>query len=371
MDENEYTSVPFKLFFENAGLAAILLMDKEGNIFNQSKGIEIAYGYTKSDLYGKNFSLLFTPEDRMKKRPEIELTTVLQKGSMSDNNYVVHKDGTYIWSNGETVRMMEGDGIKFLVKIIYDINHQKLLEKFLLNANMELSNKCEELMKVNNDLDTFVYTASHDLKAPINNIEALVTMVNEGLSEECRKNVKEIMEMIQVSINKFQSVILDLAKIGKSKAEDNKTEKIYFTEILDDVKSTLSEEIRSSGAVITEDFAVPETSEYSRTTLRSIFHNLISNSIKYRSPERNPEIMIASKGSENNILLLVSDNGIGIKEADKEKIFGIYERGHDHVEGSGLGLSIVKRIIDNRGGKIELESQEGKGSVFKIYLMAN
>jgi PAS domain S-box-containing protein len=359
----------FKQFFKNANLAAIVLLNKEGTILASNRGVEVAYGYTRDDLQGKNFSLMFTLEDKLKNRPEIELATVLEKGAMSDINYVVHKDSSYIWSNGETVFTKNESGEIVLVKVLYDINHQKKLETFLMNANVELSNKNEELIKVNNDLDTFVYTASHDLKAPINNIEALINIVHEGLTEECKSNVQESIEMIRHSIEKFQSVISDLGHIGKSNSGTSAGAKeIYFSEVLEDIKITLREQIKEAQAGFLEKFETAAISNYPIHNLRSILHNLVSNAIKYRDPERKPMIDISTKREAEYVLLRVEDNGLGIKENDRHKVFGMYERAHDHVAGTGVGLSIVKRLVSNSGGKIMLESEEGKGSVFKIYL---
>lgn len=108
--------------------------------------------------------------------------------------------------------------------------------------------------------------------------------------------------------------------------------------------------------------------KFSAKNLRSILYNLLSNSIKYASPERPPEVLIKTAKLDGYQVLIVKDNGLGIQNKNREKIFSMFKRCHDHVEGTGIGLYMVKRIVDNAGGKIEIESDMEKGSAFKIFL---
>ena len=97
-------------------------------------------------------------------------------------------------------------------------------------------------------------------------------------------------------------------------------------------------------------------------------YNMVSNALKYRSPLRRPIVILETETlSDEYIVLRIKDNGLGIKDEDKERLFSMYHRLHDHVEGTGVGMAIVKRIVDNNGGKIEVESEVGKGSEFKVY----
>jgi signal transduction histidine kinase len=118
--------------------------------------------------------------------------------------------------------------------------------------------------------------------------------------------------------------------------------------------------------VITEDFSV-ETISYARKNLRSIFYNLITNAIKYRDRIRPVKIHVKTVKKENQILLTIEDNGLGLSKDQQAKLFTMFKRLHSHVDGSGIGLYIIKRVIENNGGKIEVDSKEGIGSKFKIY----
>jgi signal transduction histidine kinase len=132
----------------------------------------------------------------------------------------------------------------------------------------------------------------------------------------------------------------------------------------------MKEEIAHCSGQIRLDLSIDKIN-FSRKNLRSIVYNLINNAIKYRAPDRNPEVFIKTEKADGNFIVLrVLDNGLGISSENISKIFNMFKRLHDHVEGSGIGLYIVKRIIDNSGGRIIVNSEVGKGSEFSVYLKA-
>jgi signal transduction histidine kinase len=108
--------------------------------------------------------------------------------------------------------------------------------------------------------------------------------------------------------------------------------------------------------------------KYGIKNIKSILYNLITNAIKFRSPERNPVIKISTRETKEGVLLIVEDNGLGLTPEEKNKLFIMFKRLHDHVEGTGVGLYIVKRIVESTGGKIEVESEKGKSTTFKVLL---
>jgi two-component system, sensor histidine kinase and response regulator len=240
----------------------------------------------------------------------------------------------------------------------------------LLKKNIELESMNSELKKVNNDLDNFVYTASHDLKAPVSNIEGLMNALKDCISdpESHDEDVMVLVEMINKSVNRFKVTIQDLTEITKiQKNLDEEIDIVNIPEVLDDVKLSIQELIITSTADIKTDFKACEEIRFSKKNFKSIVYNLLSNAIKYRDPQRKPKIFIKTEIEGNYVLLSVKDNGLGMELKKDTKIFSMFKRLHDHVEGSGIGLYIVKRIVSNAGGKIEVESTVGKGSVFKIY----
>ena len=237
-------------------------------------------------------------------------------------------------------------------------------------SNEELSNKNEMLVKTNNDLDNFIYTASHDLKAPISNIEGLIGTLKDAISNNASADIASVLSMFNESVRRFKATILDLTDISKVQREaGNEVEEINFTEVIEDVKLSIFDMISTTKAHIVTDTSACNSFRFSKKNFNSIVYNLISNAIKYRNPKRNPEIVITTEKAGNYILFKVQDNGLGIAQKNLPQVFTMFKRFHDHVEGTGVGLYIVKRIVDNAGGKIEVESEVGKGTTFKVYFI--
>jgi signal transduction histidine kinase len=236
----------------------------------------------------------------------------------------------------------------------------------LLKKNLELESKNLELKKTNNDLDNFVYTASHDLKGPIANLEGLIAILNSKIKPDPISEESKLFDLIRISIAKFNTTIKDLTEITKVQKDlEADLETVSFQEVADDIKSDIRKLITDAKATFKEEFLVPEII-YARKNLRSILYNLITNGIKYRSPERSPFIQIHTYLENEYIILCVQDNGLGLSANQQSKLFNMFKRLHTHVEGSGIGLYIIKRIIENGGGKIEVESKLGQGTTFKI-----
>lgn len=250
-------------------------------------------------------------------------------------------------------------------------NEGKIVRWFGTNTDVsEVENKNKELLKINADLDNFIYTASHDLKAPVANIEGLLSSLVDVLTDDNKnkQEFKQILEMIERSIRKFKNTILDLTEISKvQKLEQEDISQIDCLELIEDVKFTILDQIKESGAAINLNIEDCNFIQFSRKHFQSIVYNLLSNAIKYRSPERPLRVDIGLKKENDFVILSVRDNGLGISSSNQTKVFSMFKRFHDHVEGTGIGLYIVKRIVDNAGGKVEVDSEENTGTTFRIY----
>ncbi|MBF8965651.1 hybrid sensor histidine kinase/response regulator [Pontibacter sp. FD36] len=258
----------------------------------------------------------------------------------------------------------------YLQKKEVELAHKRTQE---INRELEerVKARTAELTRVNKDLDNFVYTASHDLKAPINNIEGLAVALKEILEspEPDHNELNIIMAMIQDAISRFKHTLMDLTEVAKLQHQDETAiESVRFEELLEDVTLNIQELITKYDAEIRTDFSEAPEMVFSRKNLRSIVYNLVSNAIKYSSPERKPLIEVSTYREGTYTVFRVKDNGLGLKPEDRDKVFDMFKRLHAHVEGTGVGLAIVKRIVENCDGKIECDSQQGKGSEFRVYL---
>ncbi len=237
------------------------------------------------------------------------------------------------------------------------------------NDITELKKSQCKLSRINADHNTFIYAVSHDLKGPLNNLKALTALLGES-DEPQSAEEKEVLGLMEKSINILSEIINELSDITKIEHEMDALEKVNIKELFEEVKFSVKEKIAKTNATFHLELKVPEI-PFSKKNLRGILSNLLSNAIKYSSPDRDPIVTIRTEESIDFIILSFQDNGLGIPENKLQKIFLRFNRAHNHVEGSGVGLYLVKKLITNAGGDIHVESELGKGSVFKIYFKKN
>lgn len=217
------------------------------------------------------------------------------------------------------------------------------------------------------DHETLLDTISHDIKNPLTGLLLTIDILNNGIAGN-RKEFTSLLKIAKNAVKKIQSVINELTEARKDEHKYKSVDELLnFENILEDVRLTLLDNIKESHATIRSELNVSEIS-FSRRKLRSIIYNLINNAIKFKSPERKPEIFITTTRQKHFIILSVKDNGIGIDDTRQKEIFSKYYRIDNSIEGSGIGLHLVKELVTNAGGKILIESQLNKGTEFKIYL---
>jgi Signal transduction histidine kinase len=254
-----------------------------------------------------------------------------------------------------------------LLVVARDITEYTLLQE-------ELKTRNKELLKTNNDLDNFIYTASHDLRSPITNIEGLLHTLKVTLKSDQVEKLQEadaILGMIDKTINKFKRTILDLTEISKvQRTNEEDIHQINCSEIIEDVLFSIQDKVTESSAVIRIDTDACNHLIFSTKNFKSIVYNLLSNAIKYRHPDKTLEITVHTEKMNDTILLSIQDNGLGISPTHLPKLFSMFKRFHTHVEGTGIGLYIIKRIIDNAGGEITVESELNKGTTFNVFFKA-
>ncbi len=269
-------------------------------------------------------------------------------------------DGEYRWHICRATPILnEQAEIGIWIGMCSDSHENKLREYELQKKNKELTIK-------NSELDSFIYTASHDLKAPIINMESLTSALKD---ESCDES-EEFLPLMEKSIDKLKDTIKDLTEVANSQKEDdsrNSFREISLRKLIDEMKANFSNLIIQSGAEINTEI-YPDIIIFSYKDLKTILYNLFSNAIKFRSPDRPLKINISLSIEDNRIVISMKDNGSGFHMDRKEKIFQMFKRDNSISEGSGVGLYIVKRIVDIRGGQIKVESEFGKGSEFKICL---
>ena len=365
-----------------AGNMATFTFDLLTNQTIRSANHDRLFGY-ESELMEWNMEALLKhmfPEDHTKVLEQFEES--IKTGKLFLSPRILRKDGELRWLEAHG-KVFYG-GLKQPVRIagvVTDVTERKFAEQMLQNLtkelaaantsiqarNEELATTNDQLTRTNADLDNFVYTASHDLRSPINSMEGLLIVLEDQLGHKLEEQDHVLIRHMTSSMAKLNQTIQDLSEIVKvQKDTDLPLEAVSVQEVLADVLGDLEERVIDLSAEIN---CVLEVAllDYPKKYLRSILYNLLSNALNYRHPERTPRILVRTDKQDQHVRLSVTDNGLGLNNRQLKKLFGMFQRMHPHTEGSGIGLYTIKRVIENYGGRITVESREGTGTTFYVY----
>ena len=226
----------------------------------------------------------------------------------------------------------------------------------------------EELRKSNKELDRFVYSVSHDLRAPLSSMLGVVGLCEMG---EMDPFIEKNVSLLKSSIKKLDGFIIDILDYSRNSRLEVDTQEVHFADLLTDVCNNLkfmcTEDQRKVEVRTKIENGVAFHSDRSRLSI--ILNNLISNSIRYQNPqEADPFVEVSVAITASSADIRITDNGIGIESKNHEKVFSMFYRVSTQSVGSGLGLYIVKETVEKLNGVIKLESEPGKGTVFNIHL---
>ncbi|MEZ4777126.1 MAG: ATP-binding protein [Bacteroidia bacterium] len=254
--------------------------------------------------------------------------------------------------------------ISLLALVLFSRNRIQARANALLNA------KNFELARTNKELEQFAYVASHDLKEPLRMIASYTGLLKRRYSHLFDKDAHEYMGFVAEGVSRMDTLLKDLMIYACIDDGDQHFELSDVEQIVHSSINLLRPTIEETGAQIEVSW-LPRI-HANASQLSQLFLNMISNALKYKSSDP-PKIRIESKETEKEVVFSVADNGIGIEEAYKEKIFSIFQRLHqrEQYEGTGIGLAICKKITENHGGRIWVESQPGKGSTFFVAIPRN
>ena len=375
---------------------AIIVGKFDGGIESWNQGAEKLYGYSKSEAVGHSIhDLLSTTFPIPWSRIEIELknggiwegelqhyTKFGQKVIVSSRIQVVKRDdGTEVLL--ETNRdITERKGMEVHNKNL--LEEERQLSEELIATNEELQSTTEELrtsneeliysqnslrdiinkLKISNkELEQFAYVASHDLQEPLRMVSSFTQLLERRYKNQLDEDADDYIGFVVEGAQRMKNLIDDLLAFSRLNTEIREFEIILMEVVLDDVLTNLKASIMENNAQITHD-TLP-TINGDSLQINQLLQNLIANAIKFHG-ENPPQIHISAQEFEKECLFHVSDNGIGIDPKHQEQIFNIFKRLHTRIEydGTGIGLSICKRIVERHGGRIWVESEPGKGSTF-------
>lgn len=239
-------------------------------------------------------------------------------------------------------------------------NAKQIVQDGIIQAKLS-----DELTFQNQQLNDFANQASHNLRSSAANMSSLIDIIEDKSSMDDYRMVFELLKKISNNLNQSLNELIEILRIKKNRTIDK--ESINFNDIYVRVSETLQGDILKANARIEVDFSKAAHVMFSKIYLESIMQNLISNAIKYRSPDRDPVLQVYSEDQNGYILLHVKDNGLGIDLARHgHKIFGMYQMFHKHPEAKGIGLFITKSQVENLGGKITVSSDGHSGTAFNV-----
>ncbi|WP_410509125.1 PAS domain S-box protein [Methanosarcina hadiensis] len=344
-----------------ASLDPLVTIGPEGKITDVNRATELVTGYNRSELIGTDFSDYFIDPERAREGYQ----QVFREGSVFDYALEIqHRDGkiTPVLYNASIYRDEFGEVIGIFAAA-RDITERKKAERML-----EL--KLEELARSNAELEQFAYVASHDLQEPLRMVVSYLQLLQRKYQGELDSKADKYIYFAVDGASRMQVLINDLLEFSRVTTKAREFEPADCRLILGQVLSDLEISIKESGTSIS--YGPLPVIMADSTQLAQVFQNLINNAIKFRSKE-DPQIRISAEKKADHWLFSVQDNGIGIDPKYSERIFEVFKRLHKREEypGTGIGLSICKKIIERHGGHIWVESEPGRGSTFYFTLPVN
>jgi PAS domain S-box-containing protein len=351
---------------------AILLLDEHGIIQNWNVGAEKIKGYKEAEIVGRHFRVFYIPEDRQALLPEKLIDEASRKGKAVHEGWRQRKDGSLFWGSIVITALHDESGrVIGFSKVTRDLTARRVAEEKLRRYSQDLEFQ-------NRELQQFAYAAAHDLKEPLRKLRFYATSLAESMQSKLSEKEAQYMQRSTDAATRMQRLIDDLLSYSRASAEGGPFLPVDLREIVAEAQVVYQDMIEETGATITiVDLPVVWGIGFQ---LRQLFENLLGNALKYRDPTRPPVIRIqgmrticspdGTGTAEAWFRVLVTDNGIGFDGEKTTKIFDIFQRldNHGKLPGTGIGLAIAKRVVQNHRGFISASGKTGEGANFTIYL---
>jgi PAS domain S-box-containing protein len=319
-------------------------------------------GYAEDELKTISPGDLTHPADAAIEQQLIRELATGERSSYGIEKRNRHKDGHWIWV-WATVSLLDGEGPRLALAHMLDITERK-------RAEAELRVVRQNLERSNDELDQFAYVASHDLKEPLILLSAYARMLDDRYSDGLTDEGRTFLGHVRSEAERMKAMIDDLLDYSRLETRAEKPVAVDLAESLETALRTLAPKLEEAEGQVHVDGRFP-LAEGSPAQFERLFRNLISNAVKFRGNEA-PRIEVRGLQTDDEWVIEVHDNGIGIDPAKSEKVFEVFQRLHsqDAYEGTGMGLAICKRIVERHGGRIWAEPGEPGGTIVRFALPA-
>jgi PAS domain S-box-containing protein len=364
--ENEFR---FRLLIDAVKDYAIISLDADGLVTTWNTGAERLKGYSSGEIIGQHMSRFYPQADIARRKPDQELQQAASTGHMEDQGWRVRKDGSHFWAEVAITAVHDSAGklIGFL-KIAKDITAKRDAEDQIQKLNSELTQRVEELGTVNRELESFSYSVSHDLRAPLRHVDGFARILKEEYSPTLPEDAIRYLDRILEAATHMGQLIDDLLNLARIGRREMKREGVRIANV---VKQAIAE-LPSEAQERRIEWRIEPLPEMNCDAglLKLVFTNLLSNAVKFTRKQPIAVIEIGARMTGGVATIFVRDNGVGFDPRYADKLFGVFQRLHRHedFEGTGVGLATVQRIIHRHGGEIWAESQVNSGTTFSFTL---
>lgn len=345
---------------------SIFTLDKDLMINSWSAGSTTIFGYEEDEVIGEHFDIIFSEEDKTSEIPRVEIETAVKEGRAVDNRWHICKDGSKFYAYGLVFPLTGLDGEMLgYVKILRDLTERRKSEE-------AVKKYVKELEELNNHKDSILAILSHDLRGPLSGIIGIIEYLKSDFAKMQKSELEDMIDLLhKESTNELEMLdyILEWARIRYT-SEAFTPKKVGLVQYVNKVFETLNEVAETAGVVLHNEIEENTTVFADEKMLLSVIQNIISNAISYSA--EGGKITVTAEEKEDKIVVQIRDTGIGMSKEIQEKLFTPQRNSPSKTskeeKGSGIGMLLAKGFVETNGGKIWVESTEGKGSSFYFTL---
>lgn len=337
---------------------AIFMLDSKGQVASWNKGAQQIKGYSREEIVGQHFSVFYPAADRASGKPERDLVIAAREGRFEQDGMRLRKDGSDFWANVVISAVRDrADRLIGFVKVTRDLTDLRAAqERGLADA--------EALKAASAELEGFTYSVSHDLRAPIRQIEGFAKILGEHLGKDIDEKAEQYLRRIQQGAQQMGRLVDDLLHLARIGQQHAKPRSVPLGSLIGEALTNVRGEIADRDIEWRVDPLPTVVCDAGLMTI--VFTNLLSNAVKYTRPRKKAVIEIGQMVKGGRTVVYVRDNGVGFDMKYADKLFGVFQRLHraEEFEGTGVGLATVYRIIRKHNGTIWAESAPDKGATF-------
>jgi PAS domain S-box-containing protein len=369
-DDARRSEERFRLLVESVREYAIFILDPDGRITSWNLGAERIKGYTAGQIIGAHFSVFYTEEDRRRRHPEHDLQQAMATGSFAEEGWRVRKDGTRFWAS-VVITALEDEHRRHVgfAKVTRDMTEQRRAEETLRQLNEDLERRTAALTAANQELETFSYSVSHDLRAPLRALDGFSRLLLDRAFEKLSAQERDYLGRIRTAAQRMSQLTDALLMLSRLTRAPVRRQPADLSSLSESIVTELREgdPERQVEVAITPGLEVMADARL----VRIVFENLLRNAWKFTREEPRARIEVGAREDGGGAtVFFVRDNGAGFDPALSSRLFVPFQRLHraKDFEGSGIGLATVHRVVARHGGRIWADATPGRGATFHFTL---